>query len=172
MPATWHTVRRIIMNWIKYFTLASASTIKFMFAPLAGLPMGLTFLETYLSCIIGAMITATVFFFGSDYFIKRAQHKREEKRKEYLQKKMEMPTKRNFTFMNKLTVKTRRSLGIYVICMFAPLFLSVPGGTIVSAKFYGHDKRAFPLILLGVAFNGLVITSLVYSSAEAVTTLQ
>ena len=153
MPATWHTVRRIIMNWIKYFTLASASTIKFMFAPLAGLPMGLTFLETYLSCIIGAMMTATVFFFGSE-------------------KKMEMPTKRNFTFMNKLTVKTRRSLGIYVICMFAPLFLSVPGGTIVSAKFYGHDKRAFPLILLGVAFNGLVITSLVYSSAEAVTTLQ
>lgn len=150
------------MNWIKYFSLFSASSIKFMFAPLAGVPFGLTFLETYLSCVLGAMTTATVFFLCSDFFIKRARNKRERK---------EHP-KKNFTFTNKLIVKTKRTLGIYVICMFAPLFLSVPGGTIVSVKFYGHDKRAFPLILIGIALNGLVITTLVYSSAEMVTTLQ
>ena len=66
--------------------------------------------------------------------------------------------------MNKLIVKIKRTLGIYGVCLFAPLFFSIPGGTIISAKFYGKDKRTFLLILFGIVVNGAITTSLAFGA--------
>ena len=41
-------------------------------------------------------------------------------------------------------------------------FNSVPVGTIITAKFFGKEKKTFPLIVIGLAMNGLIITSLAY----------
>lgn len=133
-----------------------------MFAPLGGIPLGLSFIETYLSTVAGAVVTAFVFFFASEYFIRRAESKRKRKIKEAMAEGKPIPKYKKFTFTNKLIVRVKRTLGIYGICLFAPLFLSIPGGTIVSAKFYGKDKRAFPLILIGIFLNGFIICSIVY----------
>jgi hypothetical protein len=59
-----------------------------------------------------------------------------------------LPFKRKFTRVNKGLVKMKRGLGIYGVTLVAPLFLSIPIGSIVCAKFFGHDKRTFPLMLL------------------------
>jgi len=150
------------MIWSKYFSLFLASTVKFMFAPLGGIPLKLSFMETYLSCVAGALTTATVFFYGSEYFIIRSIRRQESKIQKAIASGKKIPTKKKFTFANKLIVRIKKAFGIYGICLWAPLFLSIPGGSIVSAKFYGKDKRAFPLIVAGVFLNGFIITSLVY----------
>ena len=150
------------MSWDKYLALFGISTFKFMFAPLGGIPMGLTFFETYLSCVAGAVTAATFFYFMSEFFIIRSMKKRKRKIEEALRTGTELPQKKNFTFMNKLIVKIKRTLGIYGVCLFAPLFFSIPGGTITSAKFYGKKRQTFPLILTGIFMNGLIITSIVY----------
>jgi hypothetical protein len=48
------------------------------------------------------------------------------------------------------------------ICFFAPLFLSIPLGSIISAKFYGKDNNTFLFIFVGLLLNGALTTFLAY----------
>jgi hypothetical protein len=148
-----------MIPWDKYILLFGLSTFKFMVAPLGGIPMKLSFWETYFSCILGAIFCASFFYFLSGYFIKRAAKKR---RAQFLITGL-YSTKKKFTRINKTIIKIKKTFGIVGICLFAPFFLSIPGGTIIVAKFYGGDKKAFPLVILGILLNGLVVTTLVYS---------
>lgn len=149
--------------WGKYLSLFGISMIKFMFAPFGGVPLNMTYTETYLACVSGALLSAVFFFFMSSFFMDRAEKKRKRKRLEAIQKGIALPKTKNFTFMNKMIVKVKHALGIYGVCLWAPFFFSIPIGSIISAKFYGHDKRAFPLITLGIFLNGLITTTLAYS---------
>lgn len=150
------------MNWIAYITLAGLSSIKFMFAPVAGLGFKLSFLETYLSCISGAFLTALIFYFGANYFMKRTHQKKVEAYLESVKNGTPLKQKKNFTKVNKTVVRVKRSIGIFGIAMWAPFFLSVPIGCIVTAKFFGKRKITFPIIVLGVCFNGFVSASITY----------
>lgn len=150
------------MSWGGYTALFGLSFVKFMFAPLGGVALGFSFIETYLSCTLGAFTMASVSYFLSEYFLIRAQKKRAKDYRKSIESGMEFPMKKDFTFTNKMIVKIKRTFGIYGICLWAPLFLSIPLGTIVSAKFYRKKKKCFPLIAFGVFLNGFVITSIVY----------
>ncbi len=150
------------MNWGKYLGLLGIATFKFMVAPFGGKPLNLSFIETYLACVAGAILSATIFFFLSEYLIIKSIKKRQQKRKEAKDMGLPFPEKRNFTFTNKLIVKIKHVFGIYGICFIAPLVLSIPIGTIISVKFYGKDKRTLPLIITGILVNGFVLTSLAY----------
>lgn len=150
------------MQWHFYFTLFSLSMIKFMFAPFGGPAMKLNYLETYLSCISGAFVAAFIFYFSSEFFMIRAHKKRQAALHASIASGIPLKYKPKFTRFNKLIVKLKRRFGIYGIAFYAPLFLSVPLGSIVTAKFYGKEKRTFPLILLGICINGAITTGLAY----------
>lgn len=154
------------MHWHFYLTLFGLSTIKFMFAPFAGPEMKLNFFETYLSCVSGAFVAAVVFYFSSEYFMLRARKKRLTALHRSITEGTPLKMKKSFTRFNKLIVKLKRRFGIYGIAFYAPLFLSVPVGSIVTAKFYGKEKRTFPLILLGICMNGAITTGLAYGLKE------
>ena len=64
--------------------------------------------------------------------------------------------------MNRFIVKLKSKLGIIGISFWAPFFLSIPIGAIVVAKFYGKEKKTYPLMCLGTLINGLATTSIVY----------
>lgn len=154
------------MHWHLYFSLFGLSMIKFMFAPFGGPAMKLNFFETYLSCISGAIAAALIFYFSSEYFMIRAYKKRQAELHKSITNGTPLKLKRKFTRFNKLIVKLKHRFGIYGIAFYAPLFLSVPVGSIVTAKFYGKDKRTFPLILLGICMNGAITTGLAYGLKE------
>jgi len=154
------------MQWHYYFTLFSLSMIKFLFAPFGGPGLKLNFLETYISCVSGAIVSAIIFYFSSEYFLKRAHLKRKALIAESIKTGIPLKFKRKFTFFNKLIVKIKHRLGIIGLSMYAPLFLSVPIGSIIAAKFYGKDKRTFLFILMGIFVNGLVTTGLAYGIAN------
>lgn len=150
------------MKWGLYATFFGLSTIKFMFTPFGGLAAHFTFIETYLSCVSGAIFSATIFYFSSEYFMKRAHMKRKLAVDMALKTGIPLKPKKKFTRMNKLIVRIKRRFGIIGVSMYAPFFLSVPIGSIVAAKFYGKDKRTFPLIVFGMFFNGCITTGLHY----------
>ena len=133
-----------------------------MFAPFGGPKAGLTFTETYLSCVAGGIFGATIFYFASSYFLERSKQKKQNKKDLLIKQGLPVPKVKNFTRMNKFIVRIKRSLGIYGTAFWAPFFLSVPIGSIVTAKFYSDDKRTFPLIVLGMFMNGLVTTTISY----------
>ncbi|MES2557668.1 MAG: hypothetical protein V4604_16040 [Bacteroidota bacterium] len=150
------------MNWGLYLGLFGLSMIKFLFAPFGGPKLGLSYWETYLSCVSGAICCAIIFYFSAEFFMIRAHKKRKRLYAEALEQGVEPKYKKKFTRMNKFIVKIKRRFGIYGISMYAPLILSVPIGSIISAKFYGKDKRTFPLILAGIILNGALTTGLAY----------
>ncbi|MBI3133856.1 MAG: hypothetical protein HYZ14_04195 [Bacteroidetes bacterium] len=148
----------MMLNIPLFLTGFFFGTFKFLFAhwttfgAAAGMGYEPHYYEIFISVTSGGWVSMTVFYFLSELLMKRAAKKRHEK---YLASKtsgIPIPFKRKFTRINKILVKMKRGLGIYGLTVFAPLFLSIPIGSIVCAKFFGHDRRTFPLMLL---FSGL-----------------
>lgn len=134
-----------------------------MFAPLGGPPLKLTFLETYLTCTGGAIFSAVIFYFSAEFFLKRARRKRHELSETTKLTGEKLATKRMFTRTNKFIVRIKKSLGIIGTSFWLPFFLSIPLGSIVTAKFYGKQKKTFPLILIGIFLNALITTTISYT---------
>jgi hypothetical protein len=60
-------------------------------------------------------------------------------------------------------VQIKRRFGFYGITLFAPLLFSVPIGSFVAAKFYGKKSTTYLFVLIGLALNGLLLTSIAYA---------
>lgn len=145
-----------------YLVLIGLGTFKFMFAPVYGLANHLSFFESYIFTVIGGILSAITFYWPAEYFMSRAAKKRKEKLIWAEQNGKTIVMKKKFTRRNKAVVKVKTTLGIWGISLFVPLFLSVPAGSIITAKFYGKDRRTFYIILLGLGINGLFFTTLFY----------
>jgi uncharacterized membrane protein len=148
--------------WSHYVALAGLATFKFMFAPIYGRGVGMSFMETYLCTFIGALLAAVFFYLLAGFFMARASRKRMKKRLDALYHGYVWVEPRRFTRINKLVVFVKRKIGIYGIALYAPFFLSVPLGTIITVKFFGRNKKTFPIIVAGLAKNSLITTSIVY----------
>lgn len=156
------------MNVALFITGFWLGTFKFLFAHwltfAATVSMDYTphFYEIFIGVTTGAWVSMSVFYFLSELLMKRAAKKRHQKKIEAQAKGIELPYKKKFTRVNKGLVKMKRSIGIYGITLFAPLFLSIPIGSIVCAKFFGHDRRTFPLMLLFTASYSALMCFLIY----------
>ena len=150
------------MKWGLLISFFLFSTIKFMFTPLGGPKLGLLFWETYFSCVAGGILGAAFFYFSSGYFMKKSLEKKVMLREKAIAEGHPLPYKKKFTRMNKFVVKIKRSLGLFGTAMWVPFFLSVPIGSIVTAKFYRHEKKTFPIIVLGMFVNGIITTGFAY----------
>ena len=151
------------MKWGALSSVFIFSTIKFLFAPFTGPGLGLNFIETYSASVAGAIVCALVFYFSSEFFMKRAREKRHKLYHEALEKGIELKNKKKFTVLNKSIVKIKKRLGIYGIAIYAPFFMSIPLGSIITAKFYGKEKKTFFIILFGIFMNALITTGLAFS---------
>ncbi len=150
------------MNWGSLAFIFSLSTIKFMVMPFSGPALKLSFIETYVASCAGAIFSAAVFYFASEYFMKRSHDKRVKAREEAIASGTPLKVKKKFTRINRLIVRIKMRIGIIGVCFWAPFFMSVPIGSIVTAKFYGKRHITFPLMCIGIGINGMVTTSLAY----------
>jgi hypothetical protein len=154
------------MLWGKYIGFFGFSMIKFLFTPFGGPKAGLSFVETYIVCVAGALLSAAIFYFSSEFFLIRAHKKRKELIRKSIETGIPLKQKKKFTKTNKLIVRIKHKLGIIGVAFYAPLFLSIPIGTIITAKFYGKEKRTFPLIILGIFVNGIITTGSAFLIAD------
>src|SRR5690554_3736098 len=126
-----------------YISFTLFSTWKFMFAPIAGPAAGLTFLETFIACSIGGYISATIFYFASNYFMQLSVKRQASRVRKAERKGKTIPVKKKFTKMNRWIIYLKGKVGIYFTCWAFPLFLSIPLGSIIVAKFYKHKRKTF-----------------------------
>jgi membrane protein YqaA with SNARE-associated domain len=150
------------MAWGSLLTVFFTATVKFMFAPFAGNGMGLPFWETFLAAFAGGTFGSAVFYFFSESVMKISHNQKVKKHEELERKGIAIPVKKKFSKTNKFIIRIKHKLGMYGICFWAPFLLSVPIGSIVVAKFYGKLHKTFPLVILGMAINSLVMTSIAY----------
>lgn len=137
-------------NFADYLFLYFLSFIKYFVTPAIGWARGLSFMEIAVSCFAGAYTCFNIFYWGSSYFFKRAKRKRLEKGNK----------KKTFTKTNRVIVKMRRSrFGFVLITFLCPMFLSVPLGTLVVAKFYGYRKDTWIVTSLFILSWTYILTA-------------
>ena len=140
-------------------------TIKFLFAHWAiyGISQGKAhYYEIFISATAGAWASMAFFYFSSGLLMRRAAQKRHEQRVAALNSGGKIRPKKSFTRMNKFLVRIKRSVGIYGVTIVAPLFLSIPIGSIVCAKFFGTEKKTFPLMMLFTGSYSVLMCFLIY----------
>ena len=150
------------MNWAAFSSVFFVATIKFLFSPFAGIPLGLDFVTTYLAAISGASLSSLFFYFGAELIMANSRKKRLQKENEAIMKGIPLKQKKKFTRGNKMTIKLKRSFGKIGLCFLAPSLLSIPLGTIIVAKFYGKEKDTFLWVFIGILISGAITTSLAY----------
>lgn len=142
------------MDWLEIIAnvgLFIWTALKFMvFCPVVALKF--SFLTGFLMNISAGFTGVSFFFFLSDYFMGRAHQKRVRRLIDGTSK-----PKKSFTLLNKFLVRGKRKLGLFGIAILTPMFISIPLGSIVTAKFFTHKKWAYPSLLLAVVFWALVI---------------
>lgn len=150
------------MNWAAFSSVFFVATIKFLFSPFTGIPLGLDFVTTYLAAISGASLSSLFFYFGAELIMANSRKKRLQKENEAILKGIPLKQKKKFTRGNKMTIKLKRSFGKIGLCFLAPSLLSIPLGTIIVAKFYGKEKDTFLWVFIGILISGAITTSLAY----------
>jgi len=93
--------------------------------------------------------------------MERAAEKRKRQQQLALKNGTILKQKKKFTRMNKMMVRIKARFGIYLLTIIAPLFFSIPLGSIICAKFYGDKKETFPLMLLFTGIYGALTTLLI-----------
>ncbi len=145
------------MNNIGLYGLAFLlGSVKFLFAASIVSTTELTPIEIAISTGLGAIFSFNIFYWSSGYFMRVAKEKKIRAIHNGTYKK-----KNTFTKLNKLMVNTKKSKsGFWLICLFAPLFLSVPVGSIIVAKFYRQHRLTYPVAMISLSIMAFVLAYL------------
>lgn len=145
------------MDWHILWSTFVLATFKFLISGIPGIKLGVPYWEITVSSAMGASFSAGVFYFASERVILF-----QKKRRELKALKGKVKLKRKFTRTNKWVVRIKKTFGILGLTYFAPLFLSIPVGSIICAKFYGENKYTFPLIIIWIIVNSIMLNLLWY----------
>jgi hypothetical protein len=118
-------------------------TMKFLIAASLVSASALSPFQIALATGAGALTSFNVFYRSAGYFMRRSK----EKQLLAVQNGTYTP-KKVFSKINKFMVKLKLSKsGFWVLCIFGPLFLSIPVGSIVLAKFY-NNRASTPVLAM------------------------
>jgi hypothetical protein len=142
------------MPWSALVSVFLLSTIKFVPAPGVGWAAGLDFLQILAANIGGAWFACIGTYLFASWFMERSALRRAR------QEARTGKRKRAFTRMNRWIIRMKGSKrGFIVMVLVCPTFMSVPLGTLVVAKFYGHLKHSLPAMLTSLACWSVVFTT-------------
>ncbi len=150
------------MQWVGLSTVFFMAMVKFMFSPALGPAVKLSYFETYIANAAGAIVSMTIFYFAAEFFLKRSHQKKVQKYKAAIAAGVEIQHKPIFTKRNKTIIRLKNKIGIIPFSLWAPFLISIPLGSIITAKFFGKRKMTFPLMVIGIFLNNTITVSLVY----------
>lgn len=122
-----------ILGYLGALLLAS---VKFAFTPPTMILAGQSIMETLLVTMAGGAIGAIAFFYGgkvifekwNDIFFKNKVRKK-------------------FTKGNRRLIRIKHKFGLVGICI-SVVILSIPVVAFVLARFYRHDRKALPYLII------------------------
>ena len=125
------------MSWIALLYVFLLAHVKFLVTAtiaLATYPQ-LSVDEIFVASSLGAISCFNIFYFISKkiYFGNSKQSKNTKTKKS-----------KTFKKRNRILIKMKQSkIGFLLVCTLAPLFLSIPIGTVVTVKFFGDNKKTY-----------------------------
>jgi hypothetical protein len=128
----------------------------FLFAAISAVGVKFNFFEYFIPTYLGAVASMMVFYYSSSILVNKF-NQFVIAIIDFIFKNNNFSFKRRFNKMNRLMIKIKWNMNIYLFTFVAPLFLSIPLGSIACAKFYGHQKKTFPLMLINMAVYGIIM---------------
>lgn len=133
----------------KYFTVALASTLKYLGGTFAGFALGLHWIETALCSTVGMMLTIVLInYAGMPIRDFMERHRKSRPRK--------------FTRFNRLAIKVWRIFGTKGIAFLTPALFTPPLGAALLVAFRAPRRSAFLWMLLSGLTWGMVFSLAVY----------
>jgi hypothetical protein len=138
-------------------TVVATAMVKFLFAGLVSYGMGHGFVRTLIYTAIGGSAGMLTFYFSGKALL-------EVFRKRYVKRSQEraakgLPPKRIFTRTNRLIVRVKHRYGIIGLASFAPPTLSIPITAVLAAKYFKHDRRTLPALIISVLIWSMVLST-------------
>ncbi len=128
---------------MKQLTVIFFSSWKFAATfPFAVLVLKMSFIETILYTNLGAIAGIVAFTFVSKGIIKLVNYIK-------LKTVGKKEPKRVFTKRNRRIVAIKRKYGLSGIVILTPVLLSIPIGTFLITKYYGHNKNNYFYLVFG-----------------------
>ena len=142
------------MKWGVYIYVFFLAHIKFLFAAsIAEATTNLSFAEILISTTFGALFCFNVCFYIANKIFHQSRPKNRSSFS-FIKKK-----KKNFKKRNRWIIKIKNSKGgFYLLSAFAPLFLSIPIGTFVVAKFYGRRNITYFYVSGVLIFTSILLS--------------
>lgn len=133
------------------------SATKFLTAPITSLNIGFGYLETLLITTIGGIIGVVFFYYlsaGIAFMFSKLMGI-------FIKKQKKSATKKKFTWKNKLIVRVKREYGLIGLAAITPIFLSIPLGTFLAARFFRDQKKVLTYLAASVLVWSVIVSSVV-----------
>lgn len=137
-------------------TVLLTSSTKFLPSPFLAVTFyGFSFWHTVLMTSAGGMIGIFFFYGLSGRLMERA-------RKRKLRRIAEGKTtrKRNFRRTTKISVRVKLRFGLIGMAFITPAIISIPFGSILSAKYFRRNSMTLPALLISTLLWSLFLTSI------------
>ena len=131
---------------IQAITLILVSGVKILFTPIGMIAGGYSFWTTIIITSTGGVLGVVVFFFLGKAIIKLLKSKK---------------PKNKFTKQNRWIVRTKNRFGLIGIAATMGI-VSVPLATILVAKYFGHEKKALPVLVFTAISWSFAVTTISY----------
>jgi len=102
------------------------------------------YLETILILFSGGTFGTIVFYYFGSFINKWINKVFTSKKK-----------KQVFSKKNRFIVNVKAKYGLIGLTLLGPPVLSIPVGCFLASRFYSHDKKTLPTLILGVLFWSL-----------------
>lgn len=142
-------------------SLILISAIKFFLAPGTIALKGYNFWETIIISTIGGIV-GVLFFYYFGVWATKQYKKLKNKINFLLFGQIVRKKKKVFTKSRRIQVKIRKKYGIIGIAVLTPIFLSIPIGSIIAARYFSRNKLTVIYLLLAVIFWSFTLTSFIF----------
>jgi len=132
------------------------SGTKFLSAPITSLNIGFGYLETLVITTIGGLLG--VFFF---FYLSAAIGFLMNKISALVGGDKKKKKTRKFTWKNKLIVRVKRDYGLIGLAAATPIFLSIPLGTFLAARYFDNSKKVISYLCASVIVWSVIVSSVV-----------
>lgn len=150
---------------VEIATVIAVGALKMLVAAGFGAGFGFSFLQNFLFTSIGGCIGVLLFYNLSAWLTERARLRSMRKRAQAIASGAASAV-RVFTKRNRWIIRLKHVSGFVGVAALTPLVLTIPVGSILAARFFHHDRRTVPALLLSVVFQALCVSAVLTGAAN------
>lgn len=145
--------------------VVAMGALKMLVAAGFGVGFGFSFLQNFLFTSMGGCLGVLVFYRLSDWLMERS-------RLQWLRRRAESmllggrPIKPVFTKRNRWIIRLKHVSGYLGVAALTPLVLTIPLGSVLAARFFHHDRRTVPALLLSVVLQALCVSAVLTGAVD------